>query len=168
MESSTELTKKFAKRYSDELDKQIIELLENNPLGLNINQIASHLHINRNTISKWLKALEAKNKIISRKTGVSNLYYKSEITDGIFPGPYVLTVEYMNNKFIIKQSNKTYSKRLKLIQESLLEADLNNFYPFNEFETNFDTFFAKALKYLKENHEIFAEKIDLKNDDNKE
>lgn len=167
MESSSESTKKFAKRYSKELDKQIIELLENNPLGLNINQISSHLSISRNTLPKYLKALEAKNKIISRKTGVSNLYYKSDIKDGIFPGPYVLTVEMVNNKFKIKKSNNEYAKRLKVVHESLIENDLNDFYPFNEFKTEFDSFFAEALKHLKENHEQFIGKISITNEEEK-
>ena len=158
---------KYSRRYSsEELEKPILELLDSNPHGLNINQIAQQLEINRNTISKWLKTLEAKNKIISRKTGVSNLYYKSKQQTGIFPGPYVLTVEVINGKFIIKQSNNMYINRINEINESLIGADLFNFFPFSEYASDFEEFLNEAIKHVDGTDDIFSEKIEVRNQDN--
>ena len=136
-----------SKRYNlEDLEKKIFDLLDRNPRGLNINQIASLLEINRNTISKWLKTLEAKNKIISRKTGVSNLYYKGGKKTNILAGPYVLIVEKIlaekvdstsenvkNDKLIIKRSNTMYLERINEIKESFIGSGLFIFFPFCDF-----------------------------------
>ena len=60
----------------EELEKKVLQLLEINPDGLDINQIAQQLKVNRNSISKCLKTLEFKDKIILRKIDDYGLYYK--------------------------------------------------------------------------------------------
>lgn len=141
--------KKFANRYSMEVfEEKIVSLLSVNTNGLNINQISQQLEINRNTVSKWLKALEVKNIIVSRKTGVSTLYYLVEKTDEIFPGPYVLNVELGNKILEIKTSNDTYLKRISDIRENLIGLDLFKFYPFNEFDSKLKNSFLDDIKNL--------------------
>ncbi len=165
--SSSEQSKKYSKRYSsEELEKPIIALLDDNPHGLNINQIAQQLDINRNTISKWLKTLEAKNIIVSRKLGVSNLYYKVEKTNEIFPGPYIITVEAEKDTFKIKKSNNNYLNRIREIKESLIGNNLFKYYPFNESEDLFKNFFENAINSLRTD-EFIKKKISLKNSDDK-
>ncbi len=167
MESSSDQSK-YSKRYTPEgMEKVIIELLERNPHGLNTHQLAQQLEINRNTLSKWLKTLEAKNKIISRKMGVSNLYYKTELKNNFYYGPYILKIEKNNGKIIIKQSNNIYLSRINEIQESLIEADLFKFYPFSDYEEEFRNFFKTVFENLNVTTGSYSEKIVLKNSDDK-
>ena len=162
--------KKYSKRYSlEELEKDILDLLDRNPHGLNINQIGSQLEINRNTISKWLKTLEAKNKIISRKTGVSTLYYKSEKKNPILAGPYFLVIERAGEKFLIRKANTMYLDRINEINESLIGSDLFDFFPFNEEKERIKQFLLSAFQSLTPEKEIFTDKIELRSpDDTKE
>ena len=165
MESSSEQSK-YSKRYTpEEMEKDIVALLQANSHGLNINQISQMLDINRNTISKWLKTLEAKNKIVSRKSGVSNVYYKSGIRD-ISPGPYVLTIEY-DQKVIIKKVNETYLNRLNEIKESLIGMDLYRFYPFNEMKDEFTEFLKEAVEQLNNGEEGVSKELSISNPDGK-
>lgn len=166
-------SKKSSNRYSlEDLEKKIFDLLDTNPHGLNINQIASLLEINRNTISKWLKTLEAKNKIISRKTGVSTLYYKTEKKTNILAGPYFIVVERTisektakTDKFIIKKFNTMYLDRINEINESLIGSDLFNFFPFNEYREKLIEFLQQAIKSLTTEKEIYSDKIELTSPD---
>lgn len=184
MEDNINHKSKYSKRYTAEgLEKLIIDLLEKNSRGLNINQISNQLEINRNTLSKWLKTLEAKNKIISRKIGVSNLYYKAESKDKIFPGPYVLTIEFSeaksksnNNegdekpeyKFRIKQSNNVYISRLYELRENLIEADLFKFYPFSDYKVELTNLLVEGFTFLHSNPDkSFSKKITFNASDDK-
>jgi DNA-binding Lrp family transcriptional regulator len=163
MNSSSDPSK-YSKRYSlEELEGPIIALLEGNSHGLNINQISNQLEISRNTVSKWLNTLEVKNKIISRKMGVSTLYYKAEDNSGIYPGPYVLIVEYVNNSFKIKRSNIMYLKRINEINESLIGANLFKFNPFNDYEEEFTEFLIRGINSLNDENATFSDRINLNN-----
>lgn len=59
-----------------ELKNKILKFLEKQfPKDFNIQEIADELKIHRNTISTYLKVLEAENKIaISRSIGKMNMY----------------------------------------------------------------------------------------------
>lgn len=167
--SSSSDSSKSSKRYSsEELEKDVFKLLDENPHGLNINQIAQQLEINRNTVSKWLKTLEAKNKIISRKMGVSSLYYRAENSNDIFPGPYVITVEKSSNTFLVRNVNNNYLKRFNEIRENLIGNDLFKFFPFVEFKDQYQLLLNHAIESLVDNADVFTEKIALRNSDDKE
>lgn len=167
MSSSSEPSKSSKRYSSEELEKDVLKLLDENPHGLNINQIAQQLDINRNTVSKWLKTLEAKNKIISRKMGVSNLYYKAENSDDIFPGPYVITIEKSSNNYFVRNVNNNYLKRFNEIRENLIGNDLFKFSPFIDYREQFYLLLSHAIESLSDNSDSFTEKIDLRSSDDK-
>ena len=103
----------------------------------------------------------------SLNTSFSNLYYKAEISNDIFPGPYVLTIEKSSNSFLVRNVNNNYLKRFNEIRENLIGNDLFKFLPFAEFREQFQLLLNHAVESLVDNTDSFTEKIDLSNSDDK-
>ena len=53
---------------------KIIEILNNSASGLTLSEIAEEVGAHRNTISKYLFALEAEKQVIKKEVGTANLY----------------------------------------------------------------------------------------------
>ncbi len=62
----------------EELEKEILELIRENPKGLTIKEIADALNICRNTAAKYLSSLARSGEIEERGLGPSKLYYPSK------------------------------------------------------------------------------------------
>ena len=178
---------KYSKKYSsEEIEKVVLDLLEGNTRGLNINDISKMLSINRNTVSKWLNTLEAKHKIISRKQGVSNFFYKVEHVNDINPGIYVITIEIVNRELrelidnlssenldnvnyeklkekfdtgiIIRVANNMYLNRIGEVSMTVEMSNLFSFYPFKDYSTFFYSFLLKAISSVEKDHETYSER----------
>jgi DNA-binding Lrp family transcriptional regulator len=155
--------KKFGKRYNLEgIRLKILNLLEKYENGLNINQISSQLDINRNTISKYLKTLEASNTVKSRKVGVSTLWYRSSPKQRR-SGPNILLVKQHNdNRIEIINSNKIYCETISKIPESLIGHSIWNFYPFSQFKPDLEPFFLSAFQQLTDKNDMVSHKFEFK------
>jgi DNA-binding Lrp family transcriptional regulator len=53
---------------------KILNTLEDNPFGLSITEIADETNFHRNTVSKYLKILEAESKVNKKKIGTASIY----------------------------------------------------------------------------------------------
>lgn len=185
---------KYSRKYTaEEIEREVLSLLEDNSTGLNINDISRLLEINRNTISKWLNTLEAKNKIISRKIGVSNLFFKVNQSKELSAGPYIITFEIINkelkdhienmsleelksksfddlkinfkNCLIIRKANNMYLNRVNEVEATILMKDLFDFYPFKDEPSKFDSFLFEALVKISKTQEKISKKISIPNED---
>ena len=61
-----------------ESQEKIIKILEENPSGLSISEIARRIGLHRNTISPNVKQLVEKNKLKYKMVGQAKVYYSSD------------------------------------------------------------------------------------------
>ena len=158
---------KYSKKYSSqEMESKVLNLLEDftiNSRGLNINQISTTLGINRNTTSKWLNTLKAKNLIISRKDGVSTLFYKADNKNILNAGPYVLTVEYFpdkskeDEKIAIKSSNDAFINRINELRDSIVGKDIFSVFPFKNYKDYFQEFLLSSISSIGHGEKVITE-----------
>ena len=161
---------KYAIRYTpDEFETKIIPLLKKNSKGLSISQIAHSLNINRNTVSKYLKTLEARNIIVPRKTGVTTLWYHFEKNSRNYSGPYILVIELKGEEgnIEVNQTNSTYANRIHEIPESLIGASIWNFSPFKEFQDPLTEYFEEGFAHIYSTGELYSRTLNLKTQEGK-
>ena len=62
----------------NETELKILDYLRENPSGSTITDVSNEINIHRNTVSKYLKGLDEKNKVRIKEIGAYKLYYTSE------------------------------------------------------------------------------------------
>ena len=101
---------------------EILEFIKKNPNGVAIVEISNKKGFSRNTVSKYVKILESKKKIFSKKIGYYNLYFctetgrdfEGEILECIRENPRGLTITEIANKRGF--SRNTVSKYVSLLE----------------------------------------------------
>ncbi|MCF2138184.1 MAG: PAS domain-containing protein [Candidatus Thorarchaeota archaeon] len=91
------------------LNTQIIKILGDNPIGLTISDISRIIGVSRNTVSKYVQTLEAREEIAHKEVGSAKLFYlasrvkKTRLID-VFPIPLVV----VDAKLTIIKSNQSF------------------------------------------------------------
>jgi PAS domain S-box-containing protein len=139
---------------------RIKKILKFKPRGMSISEIASQLHMNRNSVAKYLEILFMNGEVEAKKLGTSKVYtisqrlpvsgwigFSSDLIIIINPEGQVLQVNDAFLKFCNKMSEEIIGKRIK---------DLHNPLFFNVPLDNF----------LKESHEKTTEYFEISIDHN--
>lgn len=99
---------------------QIFDLIEENPHGMTVTDIANELNISRNTVYRYIGILEGKQKVYSKKIGNYTLYYpktqlifNKDIFLSFFKGLLAnLKEEYPNQHEIFKSMGRRIGKSM--------------------------------------------------------
>lgn len=155
--------KKFGKRYKiEEFKDELFKIFKEYDHGLNINQVANLMDINRNTVSKYLKTLEASELVTSKKLGVSTLWFKGKSEKKA--GPFILTIKRSGqDKLEIVKIHHDYLNMLDALSESVIGYSLWKFYPFDILQSKLESFILKSFQKLNKTNNKLSKEIEFEN-----
>lgn len=111
--------------YSSELT-HIRRLLENNPRGLTITEIANQINVNRNSVAKYLDVMRTSGEVEQRAVGRAKLYFISKRI------PLANLLDYssdiicvLDDDLVITQINRNFSEFFEVDQAEIIGNKLS-------------------------------------------
>ncbi|MFW9936065.1 MAG: winged helix-turn-helix transcriptional regulator [Candidatus Thorarchaeota archaeon] len=118
-------------------ENEILECIRNHPSGITITDIAKFTSFSRNTISKYVSVLEAKEEVFPKKIGVYTLYYATKKRYI----PFELAISYY--KALISKFKKHLPNQEEIAKQVGKEAA-------KDIKFTFDPAIYKQMKALKD------------------
>jgi len=122
-----------------EYELKILEFIKNHPSGVTISDITKFKGYSRNTVNKYVKTLELKDKIYKKKVGAYSLYYSSK--ERYVPKSLVLSYYKVLLKGLYKNFPNSENVLKKIGQKSA-----------KDIKFSFSPNIYKQLKKLKRYH----------------
>ena len=112
--------------YAEELSR-VIEILKENPRGLSVTDIAAHISVNRNTVSRYLDMLRISGQVDMKTYGKAKVFFISQrapISAMInFSSDMVAVID---RDLAVAQVNDSFCEFLNIKREDIIGKELRN------------------------------------------